>query len=329
MSILITRNIPEPGLEVLREAGVAFTIGQRDEEKGITKESILRAWPGHRVLLSLLTETVDRELLLGLGSDLLGVANMAVGYNNVDVVAASEMKIPVSNTPGVLTESTADLAWALLLAAARHIPQAHAYMTAGRYGIWGPNMYLGADVGLGASGRRKVLGIVGYGRIGRAVARRAAGFDMDVIAYGRDRGPIDVDPQATFAELDDLLGRSDFVSLHTPLTDATRHMIGRDQLESMKSTAILINTARGPVVDEDALVQALRDRQIAAAGLDVYEKEPAMADGLAELDNLVRLPHIASATHGTRGRMAVIAAQNALAMLAGHEAPNVINAEVY
>ena len=255
---------------------------------------------------------------------------MAVGFNNIDVEAATELGIPVSNTPGVLTDTTADLTWALLLAVARRIPESHDYMVGGRYKLWGPTLLLGHDVGPGASGRRKVLGIIGYGRIGQAVAKRATGFDMDVIAYDPfNRDGVEQDEIATWADLDELLETSDFVSLHPALTDDTHHMIGEDELRAMKDTACLINVSRGPVVDEKALVQALNEGWIGGAALDVFEDEPEMAPGLSEAPNTVLVPHIGSASRDTRGKMATMAAENALAHLAKEKAPNCVNPEVY
>lgn len=327
--VFVTRRIPEPGLAVLEEAGLDLTVFQHDEEAGLTRAEVIEGVRSCDVLLSLLTEPVDRGVLEA-NPRLLGVANMAVGHDNIDVTAATELGIPVSNTPGVLTETTADLTFALILAVARRVPQAHDYTVAGRYRIWGPNLFLGADVGPGASGRRKVLGIVGYGRIGAAVARRARGFDMDVVAYdphGRDA--VEAAEGVAWAELDDLLARSDFVTLHPPLTPETRHLIGPPQFERMQSSAFLINAARGPVVDEAALVEALRSGAIAGAALDVYEDEPTLAPGLTELENVVLLPHIASASHDTRGAMAKMAATNAVCHLRGEPAPNILNPEVY
>ena len=304
-------------------------IGQEREDQAVAPAVMLDGVRWCDVLLSLLTEPVDRALLAA-NPALRGVANCAVGFNNIDVSAATALGIPVSNTPEVLTDTTADLAWALLLAAARRIPEAHAYMTAGRYKLWGPNLLLGADVSPGGSGRRKVLGVIGFGRIGAAVARRAIGFDMDVIAYDpHARTQIEASGIARWAALDDLLARSDFVTLHPVLTAETHHLIDEVALKRMKPTAILVNVSRGPVVDEAALVRALRERWIAGAALDVYEHEPAMADGLRECENAVLVPHIASATADTRDRMATMAAKSALAHLRGARAPNVVNAEVY
>ncbi len=328
--VFVSRRIPQVGLDLLEAAGARIAIGQEDEERPIERAALLAGVQGCDVLVPLLTEAVDRELL-GRNPRLLGVAQMAVGYNNIDVAAATELGIPVSNTPGVLTETTADLTWALLMAVARRIPQAHAYQVAGRYKLWGPNLLLGADVGTGPDGRRRVLGIVGYGRIGQAVAKRASGFDMEILAHdpGIPRQTIESDGRARAVELPELLARADFVTLHTLLTAETRHLIGERELRSMQRTAYLVNTSRGEVIDERALVRALREGWIAGAGLDVYEEEPAMAPGLAELDNVVLLPHIGSATRETRGRMATMAAENALAHLRGERAPNAVNPEVY
>ena len=328
-SIFITRKIPEPGLEILRAAEAAVTICQEDEEQGVPRVSLLDGVRNCDVLLSLLTESVDREVLSA-NPQLLGVANMAVGFNNIDLTAATDLGVPVTNTPGVLTHSTADLTWALILAVARRVPEAHNYMTAGHYRIWGPNLFLGADVSPGASGQRKVLGVVGYGRIGEEVAKRAIGFDMDVLAYDPfNRDGVQASPHAEWSEFEDLLLASDFVTLHPLLTPETHHLIGAEQLRMMKPTSYLINAARGPVVDERALVRALSEGWIAGAGLDVYEDEPRMAPGLAENPNAVLLPHIASASRDTRGMMAIIAATNALAHLRHERAPNVVNPEVY
>ena len=329
VQVFVTRRIPEPGLELLRGAGVRFAVSQDDEESGVDREVLLEGVRGCDVLLPLLTEPIDREVLEA-NPRLLGVAQMAVGFDNIDVATATELGIPVSNTPGVLTETTADLAWALIMAVARRIPQAHDYMVGGRYRIWGPNLFLGADVGVGASGVPKVLGIVGYGRIGSAMAKRAHGFDMRVLAFDPyAREAIEAAEGVEWAELDDLLAQSDFVTIHSLLTPETRHLLDEDRLRRMKPSAFLINAARGPIVDEAALVRALREGWIAGAGLDVYEREPAMEPGLADIDNVVLVPHIASASVDTRGKMASMAAGNALAFLHGERAANPVNPEVY
>ncbi len=327
--VFITRRIPDPGMKALAEAGVRATVFQKNEEKGLTREEVIAGARSCDVLIPLLTEPIDREVMSA-NDTLRGIAQMAVGFNNIDVEVATELGIPVANTPGVLTDTTADLTWALLMAVARHVPQAHNYMVADRYKLWGPNLFTGADLSPGGSEQRKVLGIIGYGRIGAAVAKRSVGFDMDVLAYDPfNKDGVTADPLAEWAEFDELLEQSDFVSLHPLLTPETHHLIGEAELRKMKPTAYIVNAARGPVIDEKALVRALRERWIAGAGLDVYEDEPAMAPGLAELDNAVLLPHIASASIDTRGKMAWMAATNAVAHLKGQRAPNAVNPEVY
>jgi glyoxylate reductase len=329
VDVFVTRAIPDAGMRILRDAGVSSAVAQDDEESGVERDVLLEGVRSCRVVLPLLTERIDREVMEA-NPGLLGIAQMAVGFDNIDVATATELGIPVSNTPDVLTETTADLTWALILSVARRIPQAHNYMAAGRYHIWGPSLFLGGDVGAGATGRRKVLGIVGFGRIGQAVARRGTGFDMQILAHDPyAREAVEASDLAQWAELDDLLARSDFVSLHPLLTEETRHLIDEARLRSMRPDAYLINAARGPVVDEAALVRALQQGWIAGAGLDVYEREPAMEPGLAELDNVVLLPHIASASVDTRGKMASMAAENAIAFLRGERAHNPVNPGVY
>jgi lactate dehydrogenase-like 2-hydroxyacid dehydrogenase len=326
--IFATRRIPDAGLSILKKAG-EVEIGIEAEDEPLTRGKLLEGVGRADVLVSLLTERIDREALEA-GGRLRGVANYAVGFNNVDVAAATELGLPVTNTPGVLTETTADLAWALLLAVARNIVPADRYMRQGRYRIWGPSLFLGGDVGTGGDGRRKVLGIVGFGRIGQAVYRRSIGFDMRVLAYDPPmREIIEKTEGVEYAEIDRILEESDFISIHTDLNPSTRHLIGDRAFHKMKKTAYLINTARGPIVDEKALVRALRERRIAGAGLDVFEDEPAMAEGLADLDNVVILPHIASASWDTRNKMATMCAENAVAHARRERAPNCVNPEVY
>ena len=329
LRIFVSRRIPDAGMRLLQESGHDISVGSQQDDKGLARGDLCRAVAEADVLVSLLTERIDRELL-SLNPGLLGVANMAVGFDNVDVGAATELGVPIGNTPGVLTDTTADLAWALILASARRIPQAHNYTVAGRFEIWRPNLLLGSDVGPGCDAQRKVLGILGYGRIGEAVAKRAQGFDMDVLGYDPNvRAKIEDSPFAGWATFDELLARSDYVSLHVPLTDETRHLIGRDQLRAMKPTAHLINTSRGPTVDEAALVEALREGWIAGAGLDVYENEPELSAGLVDLENAVLLPHVGSGTQDTRGRMATMTVANALAFVQGSRAPDTVDPEVY
>lgn len=327
--VFVTRPIPEAGPELLRNAEIDVRIWDGPDDAKPTEPEVIEGARWADVLLSLLTEPVGEEVMSA-NPGLLGVANYAVGYDNIDVDVATGLGIPVSNTPRVLTETTADLTWALLLAVSRNVVRGDRYMRAGRYKVWGPKLLLGEDVSLGGDNRRKVLGIIGFGRIGQSVARRSVGFDMRVLAHDPyAREAIEASEIAEWSDLDHLLEESDFVTLHTLLTEETRHLIGARELDLMKPTAYLINAARGPIIDEAALVEALHQGEIAGAGLDVYEEEPEMAPGLAELDNAVLLPHLGSATRGTRDRMATMAASNALAMLRGERAPNCVNPEVY
>jgi glyoxylate reductase len=267
---------------------------------------------------------VDAELM-DAGAGLKVIANYAVGFNNIDVQAATERKIPVCNTPDVLTNASADFAWTLLMAAARRLIEGDAMTRAGQFTGWGPELLLGVEV------FGKTLGIVGAGRIGQAVAKRALGFDMRTLYYNRSRLPHSVEQELNmeYADLETLLKESDFVSLHCPLTPETRYLIDAEELELMKPTAILINTARGPVVNETALVHALRDKVIWGAGLDVFEDEPALKPGLAELPNVVLAPHIASAATETRAKMADMAVDDVLAVLSGRRPKNLVNPEVF
>ncbi len=324
----VTRRIPDAGLAILRSAG-AVEVAPTPDGELTPREQVLDGARRADVHVSLLTEAVDRELMEA-GPQLRGISNYAVGFNNVDVAAATELGLPVSNTPGVLTDTTADLAWTLLMATARQVVPADRYMREGRYKIWGPSLMLGADVSPGGDGRRKVLGIVGFGRIGQGMHRRSQGFDMDVLAHDPPmKHIIEARDDVEYAEFDDLLARSDFVTIHTDLNPSTHHLFGADAFARMKETAILINTARGPVVHEEALVEALDSGQIAGAGLDVFEFEPAFHPGLARSDRVVMLPHIASASIATRDRMATMCAENAVAHLRGERAPNCVNPEVY
>lgn len=309
MRVFVTRPIPEAGLERLRQAGFEVEVNTRPGLPGL--ELLLEGVRGAHGVLSLLTEQIGAELLEA-APQLKVVSNCAVGYNNIDVQAASSRGILVCNTPGVLTETTADFTWALLLAVARRVVEADRLSRSGEFDGWGPMMLLGSEV------YGSTLGIVGLGRIGEAVARRAEGFGMRVLFTARSRG----------VPLEQLLEEADFVTLHVPLDDSTRHMISRPQLQRMKETACLINTARGPVVDEEALVEALREGWIAGAGLDVYEREPVIHPGLLELPNAVLAPHIASASRSTRERMACMAADNLVAALRGERPAYVVNPEV-
>ena len=325
--ILVPWNMPEIGREDLRKskAEVTFLHGPKGEIPSL--KELTEAVRHVDVLIPRGTQEVPRKVLEE-NPALRGIANYGVGYDSVDVASATELGIPVTNTPGVLTETTADLAWALLMATARWIPQAHIFTLSGEWKV-GARTFMGLDIGPGGSNRPKVLGIIGFGRIGQAVARRSRGFKMKVIAYDPPlRGTIEKTKGVSYRDLDDLLRESDFISIHTPLTKETHHLIGERELGLMKPTAILINTSRGPVVDEKALVSALKQKKIAAAGFDVFEKEPKLTPGLTKLDNVVLLPHIGSATMDTRGQMAVLAIKNALAMLRGQRPKNIINPQV-
>ena len=321
--VFVSRMIPEGGLDMVREACDAEIW---EEHEPIPRDVLLERVQGIDGLLSLLTEKVDAELLDAAGPGLKVVSNYAVGYDNINVPEATARGIPVGNTPGVLTETTADLAFALLLAAARRIAEGAEYVRAGHWHTWKPSLYLGYDV------HGATLGIIGMGRIGQAVARRATGFDMKITYFDPycdpDKAPfVDVGLRC---ELDELLAESDFVTLHVPLTDETEHMINARTLAKMKPTAILINAARGPIVDTDALYDALSARQIAYAALDVTDPEPLPGDHkLLTLDNCLVVPHIGSASHATRTRMAVLAAENLLAGLQGERLPHCVNPEVY
>ena len=328
MHVFVTRLIPEAGLALLRkEAEVDVWPGPEDGTP--SKEEILHGTRKADVLLCLLTEEIDRAVMEA-NPKLLGIADHAVGYNNIDVKIATELGLPVTNTPGVLTDTTADLAWSLIMAVARNIVQGHQYVREGRFKIWGPRLLLGMDVSPGGSGKPKTLGIIGFGRIGQAVFKRSRGFDMRVLAYDPfQKETIERTEGIVYRESLDLFRESDFLTLHTSLSDKTHHLIGEKEFSVMKPTAYLVNTSRGPIIDEKALVKALREKRIAGAGLDVYENEPDLAPGLMECENVVLLPHLGSASRETRDKMATMAAANALALLKKEKAPNTVNPEVY
>jgi len=274
-------------------------------------------------LLTLITDRVDRELLAK-APRLRVVSNMGVGYDNIDVAACTERRIPVGNTPGVLTDATADLTFALLLAAARRLPESIAFIRSGLWKTWDPNFLLGQEV-FGAT-----LGIIGMGKIGQAVARRAVGFKMRILYCGAPREQIERETGARRVERESLLRESDFVSLHVPLSTKTRHLIGRSQLALMKPTAVLINTSRGPVIDQSALAEALRSGRPGAAALDVTDPEPiSMDDPLLRMPNALIVPHIGSGTLQTRTRMAQMAVENLLAGIWAKRLPNCVNPQVY
>lgn len=272
-------------------------------------------------LLSQLTDSIDGDVLDS-NPNLKIVANYAVGFNNIKVADATQRGIPVSNTPGVLTDTTADLTFALLLSCARRIVESDEYMRSGKYESWDPLLLLGFDI------HKKTIGIVGLGRIGYAVAKRAKGFDMNILYCDNEDKPYADELGAKRVDFETLLKESDYISLHPFLDESSKHMIDEPQLKMMKKTAILINASRGPVINEKALVKALKENWIAGAGLDVFEDEPLMADGLAECKNAVIVPHIGSATIETRTAMGNLAVQNILARLRGETLPSCVNPEV-
>ena len=305
--ILVTREIPAAGLRPLQEFDLTVL-----SEAPPARDVLLEAARGAAGVLSNVTEGIDAEFMDAAGKNLKVVANMAVGYDNVDVEAAKKRGLVVTNTPGVLDETTADTAFMLLLAAARRLGESERTLRAGNWKWWGPKLFVGVDVW------GKKLGIVGMGRIGQAVARRGRGFGMEILYHNRSRNQdAEKELDARYADLDELLRVADFVSIHTPLTDETQRLIGAEELDKMKPTAVLVNTSRGPVVDEEALADALAGQHIFAAGLDVYENEPQVHPKLLRLENAVLAPHIGSGSAGTRDRMAVLAAENIVAVLSG------------
>jgi len=307
--IVVTRPVSDEALKLLR-ARADITVGA-DDPPIPTPQEVVGLIKDADIVYTLPANPVNGDAIRG-AAKLRFIATMGTGYDNIDVAAARERKIPVTYAPGILDDTTADGAFALLLAAARRLSEAERYLRAGKYRGWTPFLFTGRDV------HHATLGVVGMGRIGRAISRRARGFDMEVL-YTDARRNEDAERElgATYVTLDELLARSDFVSLHTPLLPETRHLMNAERLRKMKRTAILINSSRGPVVDEHALAEALRDGVIAGAGLDVFEREPAVDPLLLTLENVVLLPHIASASEETRTKMAVRAAQNILAFLDG------------
>jgi glyoxylate reductase len=321
--VFVARIIPDDGLNKVTEATDA-TVWR--DELPPPRDELLRSVAGCDGVLTLLTDQVDAEFLDRAGKQLKVVSNYAVGFDNIDVPECTRRRIPVGNTPGVLTETTADLAFALVMAAARRLAEGDRYVRAGKWKTWGPMLLMGPDV------HGATIGIVGFGRIGQAVAKRAAGFGMTILYYDVARLPDDVSRPlgATYVSMDELLNRSDFVSLHVNLTPETTHLIDAAALRAMKKTAVLVNTSRGPVVDGRALFEGLRDGEIFAAALDVTEPEPLPPDDpLLSLDNCLVVPHIASASRATRGKMAEMAADNLLAGLRGKRLPTPVNPEVY
>ena len=321
--VLVTQQIPQEGLDLLRSAGDLELEVNPTPGAIWTPEELRARVPGHDYLLCLLTDQIDAALLEAASRGtppLRLVANMAVGYNNIDVEAARRLGVQVTNTPGVLTEATADLTLALLLAVARRIPEADRFTRAGRFTGWQPMLLLGEEL------PGKTLGIVGMGRIGRAVARRALGFSMSILYSNPQRLPPGSARtlNARFAPLEEVLRQADFLSLHVPYTPQTHHQLNAETLGLMKPSAYLINTARGAIVDEAALVAALQAGRLRGAALDVFEDEPRIHPALLQMEQVVLAPHIGSATRETRARMATTAAGNILAHLRGETPPNLV-----
>jgi glyoxylate reductase len=321
--VFVSRVIPDDGLDPVRAATDA-TIWPDDLPP--SRADLLRSIAGCDGVLTLLTDKVDDEFLDGAGPQLKVVSNFAVGFDNIDVAACTKRGVPVGNTPGVLTETTADLAWALLIAAARRLVEGDRYVRDGRWKTWGPMLLMGPDV------HGATLGIVGFGRIGQAVARRARGFGMRILYHDPRRvsPAVEAEHGAEYRTLEGILPEADFLTLHVDLRPETRGLINAERLGWMKKTAVLVNTSRGPVVDSTALADALKAGVIAAAALDVTDPEPIPVDHpLVGLDNCLIVPHIASASRATRGKMAAMAAANLLAGLRGERLPTPVNPEVY
>lgn len=311
--VFVTQPLPDPGVTPLIEAGL--DVRSNPEDRPLTVDELLSAVVGVDAVVTTLSDRIDGRLL-DAGTGLKVVANLAVGFDNIDVAAARRRGVEVTTTPDVLSEATADLAWALLLAASRRLSEGDRLVRSGRWSGPTPRQLLGQPVG------GRTLGIVGMGAIGQATARRAKGFSMSVVYFNRNRLPEGIEQElgARYVSLEELLTVADVVSLHAPLNDDSHHLIDAAALARMKPTAVLVNTARGPLVDEVALVAALREGRLAAAGLDVYEGEPQLVPGLADLDNVVLAPHIGSATIDTRAAMVQLCMDNVIEVLAGRPA---------
>jgi lactate dehydrogenase-like 2-hydroxyacid dehydrogenase len=319
--VLISKHVYPEAMEYLRAHA---ECEYNDADEGYPPDELLEHLRDKQGVVSQLTDKFTAAVMDQLPG-LKVISNVAVGYDNIDIRAATARRILVTNTPDVLTDTTADFAWTLMLATARRLTEAEAFLRAGEWRQWRVNLLCGYDV------HHATLGIVGMGRIGQAAARRARGFDMRVLYHDAIRQPAEVERGlgVEYVSLDQLLAESDFVTLHVPLLPETRHLIGGTELAKMKKTAILINTSRGPVVDEHALAEALAAGTIAAAGLDVYEGEPEIHPGLLRVKNVVLAPHIASASIATRTKMCLMAAENVVAALQGRRPPNLVNRELW
>ncbi|MGQ3684765.1 MAG: 2-hydroxyacid dehydrogenase [Candidatus Loosdrechtia sp.] len=330
-NIYITRQIPEEGITTLKKFCETVEINPYD--RSLTYDELLKNVKGRDAVLTMLSDRIDARLIQEAAETSQGgkgktglkiIANYAVGYDNIDISTATANGIVVTNTPGVLTDSTADMAWVLLFSITRRIVEGDRLTRSGKFSGWAPMLLLGSDI------KEKTLGIVGAGRIGTAMAVRSQGWNMKVLytTQSRRNTVLEESLGAKRVDLETLLKESDFISVHTPLSEKTKHLIGAKELLLMKKTAYLINTARGSVIDEVALVHALKNKLIAGAGLDVYEDEPRLKPGLAELDNVVLAPHLGSATVETRTRMSVMAAEDIIAVLNGQKPKNCVNPEV-
>lgn len=317
--IFVTRKIPQAGIDYLKQyAEVEVYSGDHQ----ISKEELIEKAKGCDGLLCLLTDKIDAEVMDQTG--IKAIANYAVGFDNIDIPAATERKIPVTNTPGVLTDATADLTWALILAVSRRIIEADRFVREGKFKGWGPMLLLGGDF------KGKTIGIIGFGRIGQAVARRAKGFGMNIIYYSRTRKTeAEEELGAKYVSLEELVKEADYITLHTPYSKETHHLIDEKELSLMKPTAYLINTARGKVVNEPKLIEFLKEKRIAGAAFDVFYDEPKVNPELIKLDNVVLAPHIGSASIESRTKMALIAAENLIQALKGEKPKNIVNPEIY
>lgn len=315
--ILVTRDLPGNGIELLRQAGVAVEVYPEDQP--ILRSVLLESVKGADAILSMLSDRIDAEVMDAAGGQLKIVSNYAVGYDNIDLIEAKKRGIRVTNTPGVLTDATAELAWALLLSAARNVVAADNFVRSGEWGGWGPKQFLGYQL----TGR--TLGVIGAGRIGTSFALKSSGFGMKVLYYARRENEVLRDRLgAKLCDLETVLKSSDFISLHLPLTDETRYLLNRKRLGLLKPTAVLVNTARGPIIEEEVLAEYLAEGRIGAAGLDVYEQEPKVNPNLLSLPNVVLLPHIGSGTFSTRSTMGQMAAKAILDCIAGLEPENAV-----
>lgn len=316
-NVYVTRMLPEDVMAFLQEN---FEVEVNREDRPPTRAELLENVKGKDAVLCQLNDIIDDAVFAAAGPQCKVFANYAVGFNNIDLAAATRRGVVVTNTPDVLTDATADLAWALLFAAARRLGAAERFLRAGNFAGWAPLMYLGQDI------TGKTLGVIGAGRIGANFAKKAKAFSMKVLYHGPNPKPeFEAETGAEFVDLPSLLRQADFVALHVPLMPSTKHLIGAEELALMKKSAIIINTSRGAIIDEAALVKALRQKTIWGAGLDVFENEPLLAAGLTELDNVVLLPHIGSATVDTRTNMGMLAARNILAVANGQQPPNKVN----